>query len=614
MRVLPRTIRGELALFATVIAVPLVALIAFGLYDRAREEFRAAGDIALGLAKSSGDYAASYVDDLRRTLEAVARRPLVRAMDSNRCDPDLEDLLELYPRAASFIVVDLEGAIVCSAPPRRDEGVVRIADEELLREMLSAPRFRMSKPVLSRISKRWLVSAVQPVIEGNGTLVGTVAIGTELVHWRPFPRLDAATADALLILVTSDGTVIARSSDSEAWVSRRMQADAFMEHVLAQKEGVLRARGEDGVDRVWGFAQVAGLRWFALAGVPADRVLGPARERLARTGGLVALTVGLLLALSWGVSARLSKPIGRIAMAVRERAGQQQRDVLVPEEGPIEVAEVARELNRMIDTVAQADAEIRRTNAALEARVRERTARLEDANKELEAFSYSVSHDLRAPVRHIDGFIKLLEAAQPPASDDAARYLAKIAAASRKMGELIDDLLALSRTARAPLTRSDVDLGALVASVVQELQPDCAGRRIEWCIGPLPTVRGDRGLLHVLLQNLLSNSVKYTRSREVAVIEVGAERLGSEETVVFVRDNGAGFEMQYQNKLFGVFQRLHSDKEFEGTGIGLATARRIVVRHGGRIWGEGQPGRGATFYFTVEGVRDDHSRASYLAR
>ena len=283
---------------------------------------------------------------------------------------------------------------------------------------------------------------------------------------------------------------------------------------------------------------------------------------------------------------------------MHERAGQ-QREVRVPEEGPVEVAQVARELNRMIDSVAQAEAEIRRSNAELEARVRDRTARLEDANKELEAFSYSVSNDLRAPVRHIDGFIKLLEAAQPPASDDAARYMARIAAAAGKMGELIDDLLALSRTARAPLKRGDVDLGALVASLVQELQPDFAGRRIEWRIGPLPTVRGDRGLLHALLQNLLSNSVKSTRSRELAVIEVGAERLESDETVVFVRDNGIGFEMQYQDKLFCVFQRLHSDKAYEGTGIGLATARRIVVRHGGRIWGEGQPGRGATFYFTL---------------
>jgi len=259
MRLLPRTIRGELALFATVIALPLVALIAFGLYDRAREEFAAAGDIALRLAQSSGDYAANYVDDLRTTLEAVAHRPLVRAMDPNRCDPDLEDLLELYPRAASFIVVDLDGGIICSAPPRRDGGIVRIADEELLREMLASPRFRMSKPVLSRISKRgWLVSAVQPVSDGSGALTGTVAVGTELANWRPFPRQDAATADALLILVTADGTVIARSSDSEAWDGRRMRDDALMEQMLAQREGVLRARGEDGVDRIWGFAQVAG--------------------------------------------------------------------------------------------------------------------------------------------------------------------------------------------------------------------------------------------------------------------------------------------------------------------------------------------------------------------
>jgi len=244
--------------------------------------------------------------------------------------------------------------------------------------------------------------------------------------------------------------------------------------------------------------------------------------------------------------------------------------------------------------------ELERLNRELEDRVRSRTEQLEAANKELEAFSYSVSHDLRAPVRHIDGFVKLLEREHPPASDKAAHYLRTIAASSRRMAALIDDLLALSRTGRAPLEMRTVQLAALVEEVIVDLRPDVARRRVEWKVGELPAVRGDPSLLRVVLQNLLDNAVKYTKLQPRALVEIGAQRLDDGETAIFVRDNGVGFDMRYADRLFGVFQRLHRAEEFEGTGIGLATARRVIHRHGGRIWGEGEPGRGACFYFTVQ--------------
>jgi PAS domain S-box-containing protein len=248
----------------------------------------------------------------------------------------------------------------------------------------------------------------------------------------------------------------------------------------------------------------------------------------------------------------------------------------------------------------RAQAELERLNRELEDRVRSRTAQLVAANNELEAFSYSVSHDLRAPVRHIDGFVKLLEREFPPPTEKATHYLRTIAASSRRMGTLIDDLLALSRTARAPLEMRKVALRALLEEVLRDLRPDTAQRAIDWRIGSLPAVRGDPSLLRVVLHNLLANAVKYTRRQRAAIIEVGLERMDSGEAAVFVRDNGVGFDMSNADRLFGVFQRLHRDEEFEGTGIGLATARRIVHRHGGRIWGEGDPERGALFRFTVE--------------
>jgi len=247
----------------------------------------------------------------------------------------------------------------------------------------------------------------------------------------------------------------------------------------------------------------------------------------------------------------------------------------------------------------KAEQEIRRLNEELEHRVACRTAELEAANKELEAFSYSVSHELRSPLRHIEGYIQLLSETKAGALDEEGRqYLASIAAAARRLSQLIDDLLAFSRTARAGMRKTVVSLKTICDSVVRDLAGEAEGRQIEWVTGELPEVSGDAALLRQVFLNLLGNALKYTRRREHARIEIGS-RPNEEEIVLFVKDNGVGFDMQYASKLFGVFQRLHPHSEFEGTGIGLANVRRIIHQHGGRTWAEGQPNHGATFYFSL---------------
>jgi PAS domain S-box-containing protein len=243
-------------------------------------------------------------------------------------------------------------------------------------------------------------------------------------------------------------------------------------------------------------------------------------------------------------------------------------------------------------------------NTALEQRVRERTAELEASNQELEAFTYSVAHDLRAPLRHLDGFSKLLvEEHHSELSRDALEYVATIRDSALHMGKLIDDLLNFARVGRKQLSMQGTGLNSLVVEVRGALNRENADRWIEWKVETLPFVECDPALMKQVFVNLLSNAVKFTRPRKPAVIEVGVTHQEGARAV-FVRDNGVGFSMKYANKLFGVFQRLHRMEDFEGTGVGLATVQRIIQKHGGRVWAQAELEKGATFYFTL-GAADD---------
>ena len=262
-------------------------------------------------------------------------------------------------------------------------------------------------------------------------------------------------------------------------------------------------------------------------------------------------------------------------------------------------SDVAIALDRVQLTAdrAKALADVQQLNTVLEQRVAARTAELQASNREFEAFSYSVSHDLRAPLRHITGFAKMVQTEHGAGlSSEVHRYLSIVRDSAQNMGRMIDDLLEMGRLDRQLLARSEVDLGELVRDAIAELQLDTSDRVIEWHVDPLPLVRGDRGLIKLVFANLLGNSVKYTRTRATATIRVNEPRPG----VFSVSDNGVGFDQRYAHKLFGVFQRLHHGEDFEGTGIGLATVGRIIQKHGGRIWAEGEIDRGATFSFTLD--------------
>jgi len=253
----------------------------------------------------------------------------------------------------------------------------------------------------------------------------------------------------------------------------------------------------------------------------------------------------------------------------------------------------------------KAESDLRKLNEELELRVSQRTAELESTNRELESFTYSVSHDLRAPLRHVDGYVKLLEqSVHERLEEQDRRYLDTIAQSSQRMGDLIDHLLEFSHIGRTEIHRATVDLEALLDNVLAELEPDMRGRAIEWQRQRLPTVNGDPRMLRLVLVNLIANAVKFTRGRDPACISVAPDTGDNGEVVVVVRDNGVGFDMKFVDKLFGVFERLHGANEFEGTGIGLANVRRIIHRHGGRTWAHSPIEGGATFCFSLPSKGD----------
>lgn len=280
---------------------------------------------------------------------------------------------------------------------------------------------------------------------------------------------------------------------------------------------------------------------------------------------------------------------------------------LIQEELELRVQERTNELAKSNQALQQeiierrkAEDQVRRLNEELEKRVIERTAQLEATTQELEGFVYSVSHDLRAPIRHITGFVDLLKSRLNTTLDPTSqKYLKNITQSTLKLGKLIDDLLVFSRIGRAEMFKIEIDLNKIIHEIQTELKPDLQGRNILWQIGQMEPVRCDPTLIRQVMTNFISNAVKFTRPREQARIEIGNLMNNTNETIVFIRDNGVGFDMKYMDKLFGVFQRLHHASEFEGTGIGLANVKRIIHIHGGRVWAEARVNEGATFYFAL---------------
>jgi signal transduction histidine kinase len=332
---------------------------------------------------------------------------------------------------------------------------------------------------------------------------------------------------------------------------------------------------------------------------------------------VAAVFLMALLAAMWMSSfARrlIADPIVRLAETAQIVLSEKNYSVRAPTNGEgNEIAVLISSFNEMLAQIQKRDAALGEAHDRLEQQVQERTAQLHVANADLEAFSYSVSHDLRAPLRHITAFSQILSEDFGAKMDpNAQQHLNRVLKGAKNMGRLIDDLLKMAQIGRNELVRASTGLNSLLQDVLGDLQPELENRQIEWHIGNLPSVECDPGLMKQVFANLLSNAVKYTRGREIAVIEVG--QVAEEGApILFVRDNGAGFDERYAAKLFGVFQRLHRAEDFEGTGVGLSTVQRILRKHGGEIWAKSEVDKGATFFFSLGAGAHAHAGAARAA-
>ena len=309
-------------------------------------------------------------------------------------------------------------------------------------------------------------------------------------------------------------------------------------------------------------------------------------------------TIGSILVSFW-FQRRISQPILGLAAIAKNVSQDKDFSVRARADSRDEVGLLVETFNEMLERIQEQNSQLQQSHEELEQRVIERTTQLEAANKELEAFSYSVSHDLRAPLRGIDGFSQaLLEDYEEKLDARGKDYLQRVRVASQRMAQLIDDMLGLSRASRGEMRHEPVDLTGISRSIAAQLQDADTGRDVEFVIAEGLCASGDPRLLQIVLENLIGNAWKFTSKQPTARVEVGVNG-NNGRSVYFVRDNGAGFDMTYAEKLFGAFQRLHSAAEFKGTGIGLATVQRIIRRHGGEVWAEGKVGQGAVFYFTL---------------
>jgi signal transduction histidine kinase len=602
--------RTRLITLVLLLVIPAFGLVLYGSLEQRRIEKAKVRQGAAAISELAASNQETFIKNSRQLLTTLAQFPfLVLATNRPFCEVHFSNLLKLSPDYLNFGLIEADGTLFCNGVETNVSE--NLSDRSYFQRVLRTKRSSMGDFQIGRWTGRSELSFGYPVLDEKGELRRVLFASLKLSLLSEAVAQIRLPSGGAVTVVDRNGTVLAHHPEPEKWVGKSLSGTRVVQRILAQSDEIFEMPGLDGVPRLHAVTPIKDGRspgLFVSVGIPLEVSFAHANEALVRNLivlGLVAAAV--LVGARFYAEQFFLRPVNALVAATHRLAEGDLSARTGGIRGAAELAQLARAFDEMAQRlqrrqaeVAQAHEQISRLNEDLERRVRERTAQLEAANQELEAFSYSVSHDLRAPLRHIDGFSDLLTRHLGGSLDDKGkRFLKTISDSAKRMGRLIDDLLLFSRMGRSEMRHATVDLERLAQEVKAELQAQTEGRNVVWKNSGLPSAQADPAMLRQVFINLLSNALKYSRTRDPAIIETGCEKDGPDEVVIFVRDNGAGFDMRYADKLFGVFQRLHRAEEFEGTGIGLANVRRIILRHGGRTWAEGKVDGGATFFFSL---------------
>jgi signal transduction histidine kinase len=589
-----------LILFAT-----LIPAMVGGMMVREYRESQVA-DAKRELAGATRQIAQALTDTIRST--AQLHYGLSRARDFEipgraACSAFLADVLKAYPQYTGILTINPDGQLYCDS--LRTGRTLNLTDRRYFQEAMKAETPLAVEPAFGRLTGMAVLQIAYGVHreKTKSSFVLLASLNLEKLmqaHAQALPHVNA-----MLALMDGKGTILTWHPDGDKRRGSSIVESALYRMAIESSGTVVRENVEvEGISRIWAVSKLPDFEntgLHVLLGVSTGDLLAAANRKLTRALATLAAVWVLVFAgaLALGEMA-IRRQTARVVAAVSEfSAGKFDTRIGAPYPRG-EIGDLMVALDEAFAAMQSQRQVIEELNTDLERRVNERTAELQTANKELEAFSYTVSHDLRGPLRHVNGFAQLARDRFGTANADTLRYLDKIVNAAKRMSMLIDDMLVLSRVGRVELKSMRVELASIVRQTQEECMRDAGERNIVWKIGELPAVRGDPGLLRQVFVNLIGNAVKYSAGVAGTVIEITAAPAGADEVCVSVRDNGAGFDMAYADKLFGVFQRLHNDDRFAGTGIGLATVKRIVERHGGRIRGEGAVGQGAVFHVVLK--------------
>ncbi len=588
--------------FVALVFVVLVAVGALSYYSGRNALYMSTVSDLLSLRNEKEAALDAWVKEVQLDIATFAASPrlcdavtaLVSAAPNSASAQTAHDrvVAELLPWAGlghhflELCVLKAESAKVITSTDASEEGKLR-EDRPYFFNGLYGPY--VQNPIYSLNSQTPEMYASAPIRSADGRLLGVLVGHLNLNQMNEIisRRTGVYQTDEAFLVNTSNLFVTQpRLAPDPAVLQRGIHTEA-VKRCLAGESGVLLANDYRGVPVVKAY------RWLPehQLGLFTKIDQAEAFRPMHKFRNILLLISGIVFLIASAVAIGLARTITRPILILQDgvvRFGHGEHGVRLPEARGDELGVLAKEFNTMAAALSEKDAELHHHAAQLEA-----------ANKELEAFSYSVSHDLRAPLRAIVGFSRvLLEDYIDRLDEEGKRVLNIIGSNTKKMGQLIDDLLLFSRLGRQEIRRSDINMEKLAKTVFEELKLAVPERKVQIIINALFPAQGDQAMIRQVFVNLLFNSIKFTRPKETAVIEVDGRSEG-DENIYAIKDNGVGFDMKYVNKLFGVFQRLHSSEEFEGTGVGLAIIQRIIHRHGGRVWAEGEVGKGATFFFTL---------------